>query len=143
MAGRPPTTPHATEWSTIVTFRLSKKMKADMVAMARIGDRSQGWIVRQALDGMFRDIEDGSLPIETILAARDRPDEIRWIWGGQVIVPAVTADRLHRLRGRMDVPDSIAIRLAVGRYMARRQDILRGRIEARDDLRERGPTFPP
>lgn len=124
-----------------LVFRLDRRMKRQLETLAEMGERSQGWIVRQALLGFLRDLEQGTITLGDV-------PELSVLMPGrrmtlQINVPATMVIRMQRLNMRTDAKPAHIIRAAVRRYMGKRMHILRGEVEARDDLRERGPDLPP
>lgn len=121
-----------------INFRAAHQLREDVRQLADMGDRSQGWIVRQALNALFREIEEGLVSWTDV---RDGVHEHGPVQS--VRTDALQYGRLRDAARVHDVTRSAIVMLALTRYVSRRLPLLDGREALDDKLVERGPTLPP
>jgi len=126
-----------------MVFRMKRQLKDKLESLAELGERSQAWVMAQAADGLFGDLERNVIrPHE--LEAEDpgpgkRGGEVCFTWPGH----AYHRKRLADLTRTHGVAASVVQRAALHRYIAKRKHLLSGERQLQDDLRESGPVLPP
>lgn len=129
MTGRPRT------W---VNFRVAATLRRDVRELADMGQRSQSWIVRQALNALFREIEEGAVAWSDVREGTHAYGPVQ-----SVMIDPVHYGRLRDAARTHGTTRSAIVMLALARYVARRLPLLDGREALDDKLLERGPTLPP
>lgn len=126
-----------------VNFRAVDVMRRDLSMLAKMGERSLGWVTRQALRALFRDVESGLLSWSELSGKlpKTKQGSVRQIT--TVTLEEVTYFRLKSVCREHELTQSMVLVTAVARYLRRRQPMLDGREGYRDSLMESGPALPP
>lgn len=124
----------------VTTFRAPKGTKIRLVKLAEVSGRSLSWLVSQAVNQMFRELEEGvitSLHVaEEPPAKKTLPDMV------QSNFDPTTWGWLTRFKARTGLSWARILRFATRRYLAKREHIWRG-APYQDPLAEPGPRLPP
>ena len=122
-----------------LVFRLPRKLKDRLKAIADLGERSQSWVMGQALNGLFADMEKDLIRPHELFADDPGIGSACFTWTG----PAVHRSRLLGLVRTHRINAAVTQRVALVRYLHKRAPLMRGERKLVDDMREPEPVLPP
>jgi predicted transcriptional regulator len=124
----------------VITIKVSNSQREALRRLSGVSERPISWMVIQAFNQLFRDLELAAVLPSEIVAKIDPEDQTVFL---QLNLLPVWMDRLKRLADRSSISVSEIIRFALRRYELKRQPYLSGKLTYQDPFMEQGPRIPP